>query len=277
MKRMKTLSLRELPQWVCALLAIGACIGLIIPLQLAQLRQFSRSSQEQSLDELQRGLSFTQAQLELYKNLPTFGFDNLVADWVFLNFLQYFGDDDVRNRTGYTLSPDYFESILNLDPYYRKFYLFLSSSTTLYAGQPERTVDLMNHALERLSPHIPPDSHYIWRYKGTDELLFLGDTQAAQKSFETAAEWASIHPDSESQDAANLSRQTAQFLENNSASRAARVSAWITVFQNAFDDQTRALAIQRIEELGAQVLPDGSVVIDPNLEDSVDPVPSTPN
>ena len=40
----------------------------------------------------------------MLKNLPSFGFDNLIADWTFLKFLQYFGDDEARDVTGYDLA-----------------------------------------------------------------------------------------------------------------------------------------------------------------------------
>ena len=31
-------------------------------------------------------------KINLLKNLPDFGFNNLVADWIYLQFIQYFGD-----------------------------------------------------------------------------------------------------------------------------------------------------------------------------------------
>ncbi|MGB7522110.1 MAG: hypothetical protein WA896_20975, partial [Spirulinaceae cyanobacterium] len=93
----------------------------------------------------------------------------------------------------------------------------------------------------------------------------LGDPQAARQSFQKAAEWASIHPDEESQQVAQVSRQTAQFLENNPDSKSAQVSAWGMVLQNAVDKETREAAVLRIEELGGKVTVSEQGVVDVQL------------
>ena len=48
----------------------------------------------------------TQARLDLLKRIPSGGFDNLIGNWAFLDYLQYFGDEDTRNATGYRLNDD---------------------------------------------------------------------------------------------------------------------------------------------------------------------------
>jgi hypothetical protein len=195
----------------------------------------------------------TLAALALAQKMPTLGFDNLVADWFFLQFLQYFGDNEARATTGYSLSPEFFKVVIPRDPYYRLFYIFLSGSTSNFAAQPEQSVAIIAQGLDRLTPAFPPDGFYIWRYRGVDELLYLGDGEAAQKSFQTAADWArqSSHPDAEFI-AAN-SQATADFLAVNPLSKVAQVNAWASVLANAFDDATRQRAIDRIEALGGTV------------------------
>lgn len=229
------------------------CVGGIAALQVPKLEKLSSEAENVSLEELKKEETSEKLRLNLMQQLPSFGFDNLVADWTFINFLLYFGDDIARSQTGYSLSPEYFEIILAHDPYFLKAYLFLSSSTTIYAGMPERAVALMDRGLRFLSPKAPPKSYYIWRYKGTDELLFLGDTQAAKKSYEQAARWASSYSDDESKSVARLSRQTAQFLAKNPKSKSAQINAWMLVLENAFDDRTRQVAISRIQALGGKV------------------------
>ena len=107
--------------------------------------------------------------------------------YIYIDFLQFFGDDEARDRTGYRLSPEYFEVILGRDPRFLDAYLGLSVSSSLYGGMPEKSIALMDKGLKSLSPQLPKKSYYIWRYKGTDELLFLGNAQAAQTSFLKAA------------------------------------------------------------------------------------------
>lgn len=245
------------------------CILGVGFLQVPQLNKL-RASQKTALPEtLNRELQSEKLRINLLGQLPAFGFDNLIADWVFINFLQYFGDDEVREKTGYSLSPEYFEVVLERDPYFLQAYLFLSSSTSLYAGRPERSVALMEKGLKSLTPKVPRKSYYVWRYKGIDELLFLGNAQAAKQSFETAAQWASNYADEESKQVAAISRRTAEFLARNPSSKSAQVGAWTMVLGNQVDVQTRNLAIKRIEALGGKVFitPQGAVQVRPPKAD----------
>ncbi|MFE1744233.1 hypothetical protein [Coleofasciculus sp. H7-2] len=215
------------------------------------------------MQNLEREEESERLRLNLLQKTPSLGFANLLADWVFLGFLTYYGDDSARGETGYSLSPEYFEIIVDRDPHFLNSYLFLSNSISMYAGMPEKSVALMEKGLKSIAKNPLPKSYYVWRYKGTDELLFLGDAQAARQSFEKAAEWASIYSDPESQNVAAISRQTAQFLARNPNSKFAQVGAWTMVLQNAVDDRTRKIAVSRIEALGGKVVvtPEGEVKV----------------
>lgn len=229
------------------------CVVAIGALQVPQLNKLSDKERIASLEEVKSEIESEKLRLNVLAKMPSFGFNNLVADWAFIKFAQYFGDDPARLQTDYSLSPEYFEIILARDPYFLSAYPFLSGSTTLYAGMPERTIALIKQGLKSLTPTAPPKSYYVWRYKGTDELLFLGDTQAAKQSFETAAQWASSYSDDESKTVASLSLQTAKFLATNPKSKSAQVSAWMMILDNAFDNRTRQVAINRIQALGGSV------------------------
>jgi hypothetical protein len=127
----------------------------------------------------------------------------------------------------------------------------------------------MEKGLKLLTPKVPPKSYYVWRYKGIDELLFLGDAQAAKQSFATAAQWASTYTDAESKQVAAISQRTAEFLVRNPNSKSAQVGAWTMVLSNQVDEQTRNLAIKRIEALGGKVsiTPQGAMQVSPPKED----------
>lgn len=230
------------------------CVLGVSLLQLPQLKKLLVSKQTASLESLEKGIKAENLRLNLLKKMPSFGYDNFIADWTYIDFLQYFGDDEVRDKTGYSLSPEYFEVILERDPRFLEAYLSLSSSTSLYAAMPERSVKLMEKGLKSLSPWVPEKSHYVWRYKGIDELLFLGNAQAAQASFSKAANWASNLSDEESQLAAYLSQKTAEFLSRNPNSKFARIATWSMVLNNKVDERTRKRAISEIESLGGMVI-----------------------
>ncbi|MEY3223444.1 MAG: hypothetical protein RLZZ203_2300, partial [Cyanobacteriota bacterium] len=171
--------------------------------------------------------------------------------------------EEARDKTGYSLSPEYFEVILGRDPRFLAAYLGLSVSSSLYAGMPEKSIALMEKGLKSLSPQLPQKSYFIWRYKGTDELLFLGNAKAAQISFLKASEWANTYNDEESKHVAFLSQKTAEFLSRNPDSKSARVATWMTVLNNKVDEKTRKRAIREIEALGGQVItnPNGTNTI----------------
>lgn len=264
---MFTLAYRKFSSSIGVSLLVLCMLGVGF-LQLPQLTKHN-SRTNASLETLKRETYSEKLRLNLLQKLPTFGFNNLIADSIFLKFLQYFGDDEARVKTGYRLSPEYFEVILGRDPHFLQAYLFLSTSTSLYAGMPERSIALMEKGLKSLSPKVPQKSYYIWRYKGIDELLFLGAAPQAQHSFEMAAQWASSYSDQESQQVKALSLRTSQFLAHNPKSRSAQIAAWIMVLDNPVDTQTRKLALRRISKLGGKVsiTPKGALKVQPPQED----------
>jgi hypothetical protein len=223
-------------------------------LQVPQLNYLTNRAKNASPEALRQDVDLEKLRLNLLQKTPAFGFDNLFADWVFLNFLQYFGDEETRAVSGYSLSPEYFEIIVDRDPRFLGAYTGLSTSISLYAAKPEESVALMEKGLKSMSPQSPPKSYYIWRQKGIDELLFLGNTQAARQSFKNAAEWASTYSDEESQNVAAISRRTSEFLARNPKSKSAQVTAWAMVLNTVTDDRTRKIAISRIEALGGKVI-----------------------
>jgi hypothetical protein len=193
-------------------------------------------------------------QLKMFKALPTFGFDNLVADWTFLKFLQYFGDDEARKVTGYSLSKDYFDIITKHDPRRVEIYPFLSVAISFYQAKPEIAVQLMERGTNSLSPQIDSQAWTVWRNKGLDELLLLGDIPEATRSHEMAAEWVEGTPGG--QKLGQMFRLTADFLRRDPDSVPVRFAAWSTVYYQTTDKFVRMRARQALVKLGAQVQKD---------------------
>ena len=223
-------------------------------MQVLHLYQDHQLTEAASNSRIERDENITRKRLTLGHKIPSFGFDNIISNWTFLSFLQYFGDDISRKQVGYELSYDFFKVITAKDPRFLTPYIYLTNSVSIYAGSPEKAISLMQAGLEKMSPTTPNRSYLVWRYKGTDELLFLGDGQAAEQSFRTAAQWADKSDDPESNEISQLSLQTAQFLAKNPHSREAQIGAWSQVLVRAVNLDTREIAIQRIEELGGEVV-----------------------
>jgi len=238
---------------ITPLVACFSVLG-VSALQLPRLQSLLINKQTASLEILEQDIQKEHLRLSLLKELPTFGYDNLIANCVYLSFLQYFGDDEIREKTGYSLSPEYFEIIIKHDPRFLGAYVSLSTSTSMYAAMPERTIKLINEGLHSITPQVPEKSYYVWRYKGIDELLFLGNSQAAQNSFSMAANWANNYSDPESKYIAQNSHQTALFLSLNPDGTYARIATWAMVLNNNVDEKTRKRVVKEIEALGGKVI-----------------------
>ncbi len=238
-------------QWVRSLVS-GAiavvALGGVVLMQRFQLDRPSLWASDPKQAEQQEAV-----KLRLLKQLPTFGFDNLIADWTFLNFLQYYGDTPVREQTGYNLSPEYFDIITRLDPRFVDIYLFLSGTISYQLGQPQTAIRFMDRGTAALAPEINPKAFQVWRFKGLDQLLLLGDVPGAIVSHEMAAKWVQGTP---YQALAPLFQQTAAFLRSDPNSTPVRFQAWTSVYYQAVavqDKATQERAKQEILALGGQM------------------------
>ncbi|TRU44840.1 MAG: hypothetical protein EWV49_08285 [Microcystis aeruginosa Ma_QC_Ch_20071001_S25] len=227
---------------------IGGLIMVIVEMQQEKVKTLTKEkllernyAQESRLEN---------SQVQLFKNIPSFGFNNMLANWAMLQFIQYYGDEDARRETGYGLSPDFMEIVAKNDPKFVRAYLMMSVASSVNAGKPERTIEIMNKGLSKITPDVT-DAYFIWLYKGVDELLFLGDIPAAKKSYQMAADWAKIASNEFIEKSA---RGTVKFLETNPDSRAPRVGAWMLVWINSQDEETRRLAQENIEKLGGKLV-----------------------
>lgn len=238
-----------------SVIAIASLTGVVF-IQRSQLTRPSLWSSDPKQAEQQEAV-----KLRLLKQLPTFGFKNLVADWTFLNFLHYYGDNEVRAKTGYALSSQYFDIITRLDPRFVDIYLFLSGSISYQLGEPRVAVQFMDRGTAALSPQITPKAFQVWRFKGLDQLLLLGDVPGSIHSHEMAAKWVQGTP---YQALAPLFEQTAAFLRRDPNSVPVRFQAWLSIYYQAAavrDKTTQERAKQEILALGGQMsLKDGEVV-----------------
>ncbi|HSF76114.1 MAG TPA: hypothetical protein VLA84_20115 [Microcoleus sp.] len=218
------------------------------PLSAMSAARFKQAAQQEAQQEALR--------LKMLKTIPSFGFDNLIADWTFLKFLQYFGDDEAREVTGYNLSQDYFDIVTQRDPRWADIYLFLSTAISFYQGKPETAVKFIERGTRALavSPQLHSQSWIVWRTKGLDELLLLGDIPDSIRSHEMAADWVEGSP--EGPELAPMFRATAEYLRRDPDSVPVRFMAWSTVYAQTTDKLVRQRAKQALVKLGAQVQKD---------------------
>lgn len=238
--------------WV-NILIIFVTLGWVVFSQSSQSWLKNRSSSSLSPDQIKIFQQEAQKEalyLQLLKQLPVLGFNNLMADWTFLKFLQYFGDDPARSTTGYLLGVDYFDVITRLDPRWVDSYLFLSTVISYYLGRPELTVELMERGTDVLSPKIHPKSWQVWRFKGLDQLLLLGDVPGSMESHKQAAAWTVGTPDAGYREDFLA---IVEFLRQDPNSKLIRFISWSQVYRDSRDKVVRERAKQELLKLGARM------------------------
>ena len=239
-----------------------AAFTAIIFLQLQTLNKQSNSLTDEDYIKQEKQQKI---QANLQKNIPSLGFGNLISNLAFLQFIQYFGDGDARAVTGYSVVTDYFEAIVKHDPHFVQSYFVISSANSLFAARPEKTVELINQGLQVITPQHPGYPFYLWTYKATDEILFLGDLKAAKHSYETAAEWARVREDDLGNEVAENFDQTVNFLASDPDPTKAQIGAWMTALSSTKDYKTQDYILDKLKNLGAEITidPNGRVNIKP--------------
>jgi hypothetical protein len=253
-----SLKFRRITRSLLTVALILLCGGGVVSLQYPNTRKDSKTEPER---EYLRQEQLKEANLNIVDDLPSFGFNNLVADWLFLQYVQYFGDTDASQITGYQLIPTYFQEIVKRDPRFVSAYSILSTTNTIFAGKPKLTVELLSESLQHLSPQIAEKSYQLWVNKATDELLYLSDVLAAKSSYKNAIEWAKQSDEPSSKGMARYAQKMLRFVESNPNTREGRIGAWTVILMTTGQEAVQKEAIKAIEELGGEVIktPDGRI------------------
>ena len=226
-----------------------AAIAGIIKLQQPQLQQLSAREVASPEDQRQEALN-----LSLMSRSPSFGLDNILADWAFLNFVQYDGDTATRKAVGYPLAPNYFEMITRLDPRFVDSYVFLSSIMSYQMGMPKEAISLMDRGTSALTPKDHPRAFLVWRLKGLDQLLMANDLDASQFSYDQAGDWALASSDASVRQVGPIFKQTAEFIRTDPNNKTVLLWSWSAIYDQAVvtrDQVTQARAREMLLKIGA--------------------------
>ncbi|MFM2430580.1 MAG: hypothetical protein RLZZ511_1793 [Cyanobacteriota bacterium] len=247
-----------------SLLAIGALTGLVLMQQQRLVHQRATALLPQQQDQQET------IYMKSLRRLPTqgFGFNNLIADGVFLRFLQYIGDTEVRSVAGYGAAPDYFELITQRDPRFVETYVFGVGTLSYDLGMPEESIRLLDRGIAAIDPKKSPDAASLWALKALDQLLLIGDSAGAAQSYAMAAEWSKQSPDPGWWEEAKNFQRTSAFLQSDPNSGVVRFWAWSSVFAQAQltkNLKTQERARQELLAMGAieGKSPEGEVVFMP--------------
>lgn len=230
----------QLQRWLGHGINAAISLGAIVAIVLLQRSTIERAAQ--GLEDPVLAQDRTRTQLQLAAKLPSLGFDNLLGNWAFLSYLQYFGDSDVRAQTGFTANEDYFEVMTLRDPRFTTLAPFISAGVAYYVAKPEKSVAFMTRMTNAIDPKTQQDAFWVWRFKALDQYLLLNDIPGTIHSLEMAARWAEVK--GENRELADYFRGSANFLRRDPNVVSVRFYAWNEVYQNAVDP----LVIQRSEQ-----------------------------
>ena len=87
---------------ITPLVACFCILGISLS-QFPRLQELINSEQSMSVEALEKEQQKEALRLSLLQQIPTFGYDNLISNWVYIDFLQYFGDL-LMNPSGHTSS-----------------------------------------------------------------------------------------------------------------------------------------------------------------------------
>lgn len=191
-----------------------------------------------------------QAELNLNKIVPSFGFDNLVTDSLYLEFVQYFGDETARKATGYSLVPQYFEAIAERDARFIDAHLTLATANSMYAGKAPQTISLIDRVLQKTPAEIE-NTYLLWSFKAMDETIFLGDVDAAKYSYQQAANLA--QQQNQTSEAVVFYQKKARFLATKPDTTEAQIIAWKSVLPHVVKKNEKQVIRDRIAALEAKL------------------------
>jgi hypothetical protein len=166
------------------------------------------------------------------------GYQNMIADGLWLGLLQYYGDRLVHvNKHAVNLDA-MFELITNLDP---KFYFayFLGTWALSDNHQPEAACALLNKG-QRLNP-----TDYNYPYlRGFVQFLFQHDYAAAAKSFAETTRYPG---------APRFAWTLQARMEQTEGKDDLALSIWRGLAERAPDENTRAIAKKNVERILAEI------------------------
>lgn len=238
--------------WVASLIAIIALLQIpsIAPLKENQADPFT--------------VRFEQTLL-LATTLEWLGAKNLGVSWLWLEFIQYYGDTPSRAQTGHGLSLKYLDRIIALDPQFLTVYPWVTS-VAFSGGVPDEAEKLIDQGLKSLTREQHPQAWKLLVDKAVIQFLLKGNSAQGTKNYYAAADWL----DAIGQEAeAHAFRSLGGRLEASPNSRRVRFDIWLTVLQGTADPETRKRAIIELGKLGGEFVfsPDGQLerIIPPAL------------
>jgi tetratricopeptide (TPR) repeat protein len=193
--------------------------------------------------------------LDTLSKFPDFGNRNLVADVLWLRFVQYFGDTKVRSKSSYGLSYKYLETITNKDLHFVNAYRVANLAVAYKMGRPDLAESLLIKGIQ-----ANPDSYLLWQARGFLHFLYTGNISKAVYCFRRNAGLAVAVGGNSQQHWGNFWFAMSRYLESSKSNIWTRRQIWAEVYANSFDTDTKQQALIQLSKLGVSLHKDGRLV-----------------
>ncbi|UFP93199.1 hypothetical protein [Gloeobacter morelensis] len=173
------------------------------------------------------------------------GYRNLFADWLWLQYVQYFGDRPARLVDGYGRSADYLEAITTLNPRFLFAYAQANYAVAESMGEPARALEILVRGAVT-NPGRPDalgntGTWYLWRLAGSVTFRHFGDYARAAKYFARAAAEPGAPP---------VMKENAAAFFGAADDRERAIRLWNEFYLEAPTAALREEARRRLRELG---------------------------
>lgn len=171
--------------------------------------------------------------------LVSLGFDQLLADFYWLAFVQYIGDTEARKNDRCCLTYKYLDLITSLDPRFIQAYWFAAFSIGQDEGNPQLASNLIERGIK-----ANQDNWYVPFIAGINQYLYAHNEIAAARYYRMAAKY----PHAPSW----LNRQ-ASILEAKIPSIIKEVRVWNDIHESAKETLVRNHARDRLISLWMRI------------------------
>lgn len=239
---------------------------LIACLVLAVLIQFLHARMNNALAK--HGANADQQYLPpsaVALKMLSLGFDQLLADFYWLCFVQYMGDTEARKIDHYADAEKYADIVASLDPKFLKVYYF----SAFIIGSEQHRPDLAAEIIDR-GIAANQDNWYLPFIAGINQYLYAHDEVRAAKYYRMAAKfpdapkWLGRQAEILEAKIPSLIKETNvwdSIYRSSSDSvvreraRAKLATLWLTVYKTSPSPEIRKRALQQLHELGIPELP----------------------
>jgi tetratricopeptide (TPR) repeat protein len=177
-----------------------------------------------------------------YLKLASVGFDELLADLIYLWSIQYYGNYDIGDRYTY-LEKIYGEIVTELDPRYLDAYLVGSLIMTAEARRPEMALRLLDKGMAR-----NPGSWILAFEAGYLCYNDLRDYTRAAGYFEKALKVPGVPP---------LVRRFYAEMYRRAGDKRTSLQEWSEIYESAREEYVRAVAWNHVHDLTVEVHVEG--------------------